>query len=91
MKIMNCPLNGPRNIAEFVCGGEVRDMPDQDACSDAEWARHVFMADNPAGEVTEWWLHLPTSFCFIARRDTVTDEILETMTVQDLLARRRRP
>ena len=90
MKIMHCPLNGPRNIAEFVCGGEVRDMPDTDACSDTEWARHVFMTDNPAGEVTEWWLHLPTSFWFIARRDTITDEILETMMVQDLLARRRR-
>ena len=22
MKIMPCPLNGPRNISEFVCGGE---------------------------------------------------------------------
>jgi sarcosine oxidase subunit delta len=90
MKIMNCPLNGPRNIAEFACGGEVRAMPDTEACSDTEWACHVFMTDNPAGEVTEWWLHLPTSFWFIARRDTVTDEILETMTVQDFRARRRR-
>ena len=24
MKIMHCPLNGPRNISEFVWGGEVR-------------------------------------------------------------------
>ena len=24
MKILNCPLNGPRNISEFVWGGEVR-------------------------------------------------------------------
>ncbi len=52
MKIMNCPLNGPRNIAEFVCGGEVREMPDPDRCSDAEWADHVFMQNNPAGVVT---------------------------------------
>ena len=25
MKILNCPLNGPRNISEFVWGGEVQD------------------------------------------------------------------
>ncbi len=28
MKLMHCPLNGPRNISEFVCGGEVREEPD---------------------------------------------------------------
>jgi sarcosine oxidase, subunit delta len=90
MKIMSCPLNGLRNIAEFVCGGEVREMPDPDGCSDAEWADHVFMQDNRAGEVIEWWLHAPTAFWFIARRDTRTDEILETMTVREFMARRER-
>jgi sarcosine oxidase, subunit delta len=88
MKIMNCPLNGPRNIGEFVCGGEVREMPDPHGCSDAAWADHVFMQDNQAGEVTEWWLHAPTAFWFIARRDTRTDEILETITVREFMARR---
>ena len=78
MKIMNCPLNGPRNIAEFVCGGEVREMPDPDRCADAEWADHVFMQDNPAGEVREWWCTRRPRFWFIAERDTLTDEILET-------------
>jgi sarcosine oxidase subunit delta len=88
MKIMNCPLNGPRNIVEFVCGGEVRATPDPERCTDAEWADHVFMQDNPSGEVVEWWLHAPTGFWFIARRDTRTDEILETMTVREFMARR---
>ncbi len=46
------------------------------------------MQDNPAGEVIEWWLHAPTAFWFIARRDTRTDEILETMTVREFMARR---
>jgi sarcosine oxidase delta subunit len=27
MKIMPCPLNGPRNISEFSYGGELRQMP----------------------------------------------------------------
>ena len=43
MKIMNCPLNGPRNISEFVYGGTVRPMPDAGSCSDGEWADYVFL------------------------------------------------
>ncbi len=78
MKIMNCPLNGPRNISEFVYGGEVKDMPDPAQCSDREWAEYVFYADNPIGFVTEWWLHAPSGYWFIAERHTYTDEIRRT-------------
>ena len=53
MKIMPCPLNGPRNINEFTYGGELRRMPDPGTCSDAEWADYVFNCDNRAGVVTE--------------------------------------
>lgn len=81
MKLMTCPLNGPRNISEFVCAGDVKAMPDPAAASDAAWTEYLFLEDNIAGEVTEWWLHAPTNYWFIARRNTVTDEILETMTV----------
>ena len=28
MKILTCPLNGPRPIQEFLFGGELREMPD---------------------------------------------------------------
>ena len=28
MKILTCPINGPRNISEFVWGGELKSMPD---------------------------------------------------------------
>ena len=58
MKILHCPLNGPRNIQEFVYGGEVEPMPDQDAGSDTEWTDYVFLEDNRAGLVREWWLHV---------------------------------
>ena len=78
MKIMPCPLNGPRNISEFICGGEVRFEPDAQTCSDAEWATYVFLRDNPAGLVREWWVHVPTAYWFIAERDTRTDEIIRT-------------
>ncbi len=78
MKIMNCPLNGPRNISEFVWGGVVKPMPDPARVSDREWAEYVHIENNTAGVVREWWCHLPTSFWFIAERHTVTDEILRT-------------
>jgi len=89
MKILDCPLNGPRNISEFVCAGEVKDLPDPTSCSDAEWADHLFAERNPAGEIHEWWLHAPTNFWFIVRRDTVSEDILETMTVAEFKRRRR--
>jgi sarcosine oxidase subunit delta len=87
MKIMNCPLNGPRNISEFVWAGEVKKTPDPATAPDAEWAEFLFLEENLAGEVLEWWLHAPTNFWFIARRNTVTDEILETMTVDAFFSR----
>jgi sarcosine oxidase, subunit delta len=37
MKLMPCPINGPRPVAEFVYGGEVRPMPDPDNCTDEQW------------------------------------------------------
>jgi sarcosine oxidase, subunit delta len=87
MKILTCPLNGPRNISEFVWGGEVKALPDPATASDKEWTDFLFLEDNIAGETLEWWLHAPSNFWFIARRDTLSDEILETMTVETFKAR----
>lgn len=81
MKIMICPVNGARNIAEFAWGGEVKPDVDPATCTDQAWTDHLFLEANIAGMVTEWWLHTPTNTWFIARRNTLTDEILETMTL----------
>ncbi|MBM4437092.1 MAG: sarcosine oxidase subunit delta [Actinobacteria bacterium] len=91
MKIMPCPVNGPRNIAEFVCGGEVIVPPDPDACDDAAWAEHLFMRTNAAGVVREWWYHVPTSFWFIAERNTVTDDIVRTYLPDEIFGTERTP
>ncbi len=88
MKIMNCPLNGPRNINEFAYGGEVRTMPDPQHCSNRQWADYVFYSDNPAGIAIEWWLHTPSSYWFIAERHTVTGEILRTFDPAELFNKR---
>lgn len=86
MKIMPCPLNGSRNIAEFICGGAVQLEPNEETCSDAEWAAYVFLRDNPAGVVREWWMHVATSYWFIAERDTRTDEILRTYAPDEIFS-----
>jgi sarcosine oxidase subunit delta len=78
MKIMPCPLNGPRNIQEFMYGGEVVVPPDPENSDSAAWAAYLFMPENEAGVVREWWYHMATSFWFIAERNTVTDEIVRT-------------
>lgn len=83
MKILNCPLNGPRNISEFTYGGELREMPDPDTSDAREWAEYVFFDENKAGVVTEWWCHTATSFWFLAERNTVTDEIVRTFLASD--------
>ena len=87
MKILRCPLNGPRNVSEFACGGEVRVMPDP-AAGGAEWADHVFIEDNRRGVVREWWLHVATDYWFIAERDTATDEVVRTYPASEVFAER---
>lgn len=84
---MNCPLNGPRNISEFVWGGEVKAMPDG-SVSDRDWGAYVFLENNSAGIVREWWCHVPTSFWFIAERNTVTDEVVRTYPAGELFKAR---
>ena len=88
MKIMPCPLNGPRNIQEFVCAGPVEPHPDPNRCSDEEWAAYVWLEENVAGVVREWWCHVATSYWFIAERNTVTDEILATYPASQVFGER---
>jgi sarcosine oxidase, subunit delta len=87
MKLLRCPLNGLRNISEFAWLGEVKQMPDPDSCTDAEWADYVFLENNLAGIVHEWWVHAPSNMIFIAKRNTITDEVIETMTFDEYTAR----
>jgi sarcosine oxidase, subunit delta len=78
MKLLPCPINGPRPISEFFYWGEVRDMPDPDSASDEAWADYVFNRSGAAGIKKEWWLHTPSGVWFIAERDTARDELKRT-------------
>ena len=49
MKIIECPINGPRPLQEFHYGGEVRPMPDPAAVTDQQWADYVFHRSGEPG------------------------------------------
>ena len=78
MKILTCPINGPRPIDEFAYGGEAREMPDHQSCSDAEWADYVFNRAGAPGTKKEWWYHVPSGTWLIAERHTATDQVART-------------
>lgn len=78
MKILDCPINGPRPIQEFAFGGEYRKMPDPAAATDAEWTDYVYNRDGTPGIKREWWHHLASGTWFIAERDTRTNDIKRT-------------
>jgi sarcosine oxidase subunit delta len=78
MKLMTCPINGPRLISEFAYGGELQTMPDPSSVDDRAWAAYVFNRSGVPGVKREWWCHTPSGTWFIAERDTVADVILHT-------------
>ena len=63
-------------------------MPDPANVIDDDWSDYIWMSNNTAGVVQEWWLHLATSYWFIAERNTVTDEILKTYAACEIFSRR---
>jgi sarcosine oxidase subunit delta len=82
MKLLVCPLNGSRPVSEFVYGGEVRQSPDPDTCSDAQWSDYVFNRCGSPGIKYEWWCHVASGYWFIALRDTLRDSVLETLPAE---------
>jgi sarcosine oxidase subunit delta len=84
MKQLTCPLNGERPLSEFAYGGEVRDMPDPETCTDDQWADYVFNRSGVPGIKREWWCHLASGYWFIAERDTLRDLVLATYPAERL-------
>jgi sarcosine oxidase subunit delta len=78
MKLLTCPMNGPRNIEEFESFGPLKSEPDPAATTDDEWARQLFRVDNRPRVIVEWWRHAPSNYFFLAERDIVTNTILRT-------------
>lgn len=83
MKLIPCPVNGPRPAQEFSYGGELRVMPDPQSVSDEEWADYVFNRHGEPGVKREWWYHIPSGTWFIAERDNRSDTIHRTYLFDD--------
>ena len=79
-----CPWCGERDETEFHYGGQAH-VPypaDPDVLDDAEWARYLFVRDNPKGPFAERWCH--SAGCrrwFNVVRDTATHRVLASYEI----------
>lgn len=86
--IIDHPLLGPRDAAEFVCLGDASliERPAWDT-QDAEARFHdyVYLRDNPAGEHRELWYHEQGDRSWlVVARDTVTHEVISVELARDV-------
>ena len=92
--IINHPLLGPRDSAEFVYLGDASliDRPDWQA--DDALARFVdygYLRDNPAGKHRELWFHEQGDRSWlVVTRDTTTHEITGVELARDVARRQGR-
>ena len=71
-----CPFCGPRDSREFVTRGDAAPVRPAPEAGDAAMHDYVYLRDNPAGEITEWWYH--ASGCrqwMRVTRDTLTHKV----------------
>jgi len=74
MKIIHCPVIGPRPLTEFtVVGVSALEPEDLEGMSPGAW---VFNRDSVPMERTEWWYHGATQLWFKVRRHTGADRIV---------------
>ena len=76
MILLPCPNCGPRNAAEFRYVGESHVRPDPNTATPQEWRAYLYLRDNPAGWVSETWLHRAGCRRYlVVERHTVTNEV----------------
>jgi len=77
MMLLTCPYCGPRDEAEFVCGGTTHIARPALDVSDAAWGEYLFFRENPRGVHHERWRHaFGCGQWFNVARHTVTHEVL---------------
>lgn len=82
MKVFDCPVIGRRPISEFDYVGEVR-RPPMDA-DETTWAAYVFNRQGAPGLLREWWYHRPTGRWYVMERDTLKDEVLRFIDLEEV-------
>ena len=86
--IINNPLLGPRDAAEFVYLGDASliDRPDwqSDTAAD-DFYEYQYLRDNPAGETRELWFHEQGDRSWlVGTRNTLTHEITRVELARDV-------
>ncbi|NKW71437.1 sarcosine oxidase subunit delta [Rhodobacteraceae bacterium R_SAG10] len=86
--IINHPLLGPRDAAEFVYLGDASliDRPDwQDKGAADRFYEYLYLRDNPAGEHRELWYHEQGDrSCLVVTRNTLSHEITQVEMARDV-------
>jgi len=85
--IIDHPLLGPRDAAEFIYKGDVSlfDRPDGVTATDAEMHDYAYLRDNPAGLHRELWYHEQGDRSWlVVTRNTVTHEITAVELARDV-------
>ena len=85
--IINHPLLGPRDAAEFYVMGDAslidRPDPDADGAADAFY-EYAYLRDNPAGEHRELWYHEQGDRSWlVVTRNTLTHEVTKVELARD--------
>lgn len=91
--IIDHPLLGPRDAAEFVYKGDVRlmDRPDGLSTTNVEMHDYMYLRDNPAGEHQELWYHEQGDRSWlVVTRNTLTHEISRVELARDVARSRGR-
>ena len=86
--IINHPLLGPRDSAEFVYLGDASliNRPDPDAENrETTFYEYAYLRDNPAGQHRELWFHENGDRSWlVVTRDTTTHEIISVEMARDV-------
>jgi len=92
--IINHPLLGPRDAAEFVYLGDASliDRPDPNAEDAADrFFEYCYLRDNPAGMHEELWYHEQGDRSWlVVTRDTLTHDITAVRLARDVAKERGR-
>ncbi len=86
--IINHPLLGPRDVAEFVYLGDASliDRPDwQDKDAADKFHEYIYLRDNPAGEHRELWYHEQGDRSWlVVTRNTLSHKITQVEMARDV-------
>ena len=91
--IIDHPLLGPRDAAEFTYKGDASLIarPDGMTASGEKMHDYLFLCDNPAGEHRELWYHEQGDRSWIVvTRNTLTHEITRVELARDVARREGR-